>query len=144
MSYLSIALQRQAERRQLNQSDVARGCGLSRSYISRLFSGDSHELSDQNFASILKIFSADQLAQAELVAARCMDAKAGAAGTPGAELVEIKVKGAPSAEKPESGLPPLHLSQETERAFAWLRSQCPLNPDLEKHLVGYARLMGMK
>ena len=144
MSYLSIALQRQAERRQLNQSDVARGCGLSRSYISRLFSGDSHELSDQNFASILKIFSADQLAQAELVAARCMDAKAGAAGTPGADLVEIKVKGAPSAEKSESGLPPLHLSQETERAFAWLRSQCPLNPDLEKHLVGYARLMGMR
>ena len=89
MSYLSIALQRQAERRQLNQSELARGCGLSKSYISRLFNGESHELSDQNFIAILKIFSADQLAQAELVAARCMDAKAGAAGTPGADLVEI-------------------------------------------------------
>jgi transcriptional regulator with XRE-family HTH domain len=142
MSYLSITLQRQAERRQLNQSDVARGCGLSRSYISRLFSGDSHELSDQNFTSILKIFSADQLAQAELVAARCMDAKAGADGSPGADLVEIKVRGAAPADKPE--FEPVHLSQETERAFAWLRSQCPLNPELEKHLVGYARLTGMK
>ncbi len=144
MSYLSIALQRQAERRHLNQSDIARGANLSRSYISRLFSGESHELSDQNFTAVLKIFSADQLAQAELVAARCMDAKAGAAGAPGAELVEIKVKGATSAEKTEFGFPQVHLSQETERAFAWLRSQCPLNPDLEKHLVGYAKLTGMK
>ena len=33
---------------------------------------------------------------------------------------------------------------ETERAFAWLRSQCPVNADLEKHLVAYAKLMGMR
>ena len=38
MSYLSIALQRQTERRDLKQSDIARGAGLSRSYVSRLFS----------------------------------------------------------------------------------------------------------
>lgn len=144
MSYLSIALQRQAERRQLNQSDLARGSGLSKSYISRLVTGESHELSDDNFTALLKIFSADHLAQAELIAARCMDAKAGAAGTPGFDLVEIKVKGAGQADKGEAQLPEIHLSQETERAFAWLRSQCPLNPDLEQHLLGYARLMGMK
>ncbi|MCX6929477.1 MAG: helix-turn-helix transcriptional regulator [Verrucomicrobia bacterium] len=144
MSYLSIALQRQTERRHLNQSELARGCGLSKSYISRLFNGESHELSDQNFIALLKVFSADPLAQAELVAARCMDAKAGAAGTPGANLVEIKVKVAGPAEKGEVEFPQVHLSQETERAFAWLRSQCPLNPDLERHLVGYARLTGMK
>jgi transcriptional regulator with XRE-family HTH domain len=140
MSYLSIALQRQTERHRLNQSELARGCGLSKSYISRLFNGESHELSDQNFIAILKIFSADQLAQAELVAARCMDARVG----PGADLVEIKVKNAGPAEKREDEFPQIHLGQETERAFAWLRSQCPLNPDLEKHLVGYARLTGMK
>jgi transcriptional regulator with XRE-family HTH domain len=139
MSYLAIALQRQTERRRLNQSDIARGAGLSRSYISRLFSGEAHELSDQNFTAILEIFAADRLAQAELVAARCMDARVG----PGADLVEIKVKGDAPAEKPEFGFPQVHLSQETERAFAWLRSQCPLNPDLERHLVGYAKLTGM-
>ena len=144
MSYLSIALQRQAERRQLYQSELARACGLSKSYISRLFNSESHELSDQNFIAILKIFSADQLAQAELVAARCMDARAGAAGTPGADLVEIKVKTVGPAEKRENEFPQVHLSPETERAFAWLRGQCPVNPDLEQHLVGYARLMGMK
>jgi transcriptional regulator with XRE-family HTH domain len=144
MSYFSIALQRQTEQRHLNQSDLAKASGLSKSYISRLFSGASHDLSDENFGGVLKIFSANQLAQAELIAARCLDARVAAAGTPGAELVEIKIQDAASAEKPESGLPQLHLSQETERAFAWLRSQCPLNPDLEKHLVGYARLMGMK
>ena len=38
----------------------------------------------------------------------------------------------------------IKLSNQTERAFAWLRSQCPLNPDLEKHLVGYAKLTGME
>jgi len=144
MSYLSIALHRQIERRQLNQSDLARGSGLSKSYISRLFSGESHELSDENFTAILKIFSADPHAQAELIAARCRDTLAGAAGTPGADLVEIKVKGAGQADKGESQSPQVHLSQETERAFAWLRSQCPLNPDLERHLIGYARLLGMK
>jgi transcriptional regulator with XRE-family HTH domain len=144
MSYFSIALQRQTEQRHLNQSDLAKASGLSKSYISRLFSGASHDLSDENFGAVLKIFSADQLAQAELIAARCLDAKAGAAGTPGADLVEIKVKGAGPAEKREIEAPQVHLSQETERAFAWLRSQCPLNPDLEQHLVGYAHLMGMK
>jgi hypothetical protein len=38
----------------------------------------------------------------------------------------------------------VQLAQETERAFAFLRSHCPINSDLEKHLVGYAHLMGMK
>ena len=144
MSYLSIALQRQTERRRINQSELARGCGLSKSYISRLFSGESHELADDNFVSILKLFSADAHAQAELIAARCMDTLAGAAGTPGADLVDIRLKQAVPADKREPEPPQVHLSQQTERAFAFLRSQCPLNPDLEQHLVGYARLMGMQ
>jgi hypothetical protein len=140
MSYLSIALQRQTERHRLNQSAVARGSGLSKSYISRLFSGEAHELSDPNFTSILGLFSADSHAQAELIAARCMDARVG----PGAELVEVKVKGPAPGERREPESPQVPLSQETERAFAWLRSQCPLNPELERHLVGYAKLTGMK
>ena len=144
MSYLSIALQRQTERRQLNQSDIARAANLSRSYISRLFSGESHELSDQNFATLLQIFAADPLAQAELIAARCQDAKTAAVGTPGADLVEIRVRTDRPAEKRAMELPQVHLSAETEKAFAWLRSQCPLNPELDKHLVGFARLTGMK
>ena len=142
MSYLSIALQRQTERRRLTQSDVARSCGLSKSYMSRVFSGEFHELSDENFVALIKVFSADPLAQAEIIAARCLDAKAAAAGTPGGQLVEIRVT--TSAPDKQSDPPPIQLSEETERAFAWLRSQCPLNPDLEKHLVGYARLTGMK
>ncbi len=142
MSYLSIALQRQTERHRLTQSDLARASGLSKSYMSRLFSGESHELSDQNFLAVIKHFAADPLAQAELIAARCQDAKTAAAGTPGGALVEIKIKGTTPAHKTE--FEEVHLSQETERAFAWLRSQCPLNPDLEKHLIGYARLTGMK
>jgi len=144
MSYFSIALQRQAEKRQLNQSDLGRQCGLSRSFISRVMSGESRDLSDQNVVAILKVFATDVRAQADLVAARCMDARhvASAAG-PGAGLVEIRVSSAGPLEKREME-PQVHLSKETERAFAWLRSQCPLNPDLERHLVGYARLMGMK
>ena len=140
MSYLSVALQRRIERRQLSQSDVAKLSGISKSYISRLFSGGSHELSDDNFTALLKVFSADPQAQAELVAARCMDARVG----PGSELVEIMVKKSGTASAAARPAPEIELSAETERAFAWLRSQCPLNPDLEKHLVGYAKLTGMK
>jgi hypothetical protein len=145
MSYFSIALQRQAEKRHLNQSDIGRQCSLSRSFISRVMSGESRDLSDQNVVAILKVFATDAQAQADLVAARCMDARqvASTAG-PGADLVEIRVKTAGPAEKREMEPPQVHLSKETERAFAWLRSQCPLNPDLEQHLTGYARLMGMK
>ena len=139
MSYLSVALQRQADNRQLNQSELARRSGLSRSFISRIMSGESQEISETNFVAILKVFSGEPRAQAELVAGRCMDARIG----PGAELVEVRVKGTTAAV---DEVPPdqLRLSRETERAFAWLRSQCPLNPELEKHLVGYARLTGMK
>lgn len=146
MSYLSVALQRRLERRQMNQSDLAKLSGISRSYISRLLSGDFHELSDANFTNLLRVFSADPQGQAELVAARCMDARVG----PGSELVEIHVKQAPETppgQPPaprEPEYPLVELSQETERAFDWLRSQCPVNPDLEQHLIGYARLTGMK
>jgi transcriptional regulator with XRE-family HTH domain len=137
MSYLSTALQRRAERRQLNQSDLAKLSGISRSYISRLFGGEARDLSDANFTALLKVFAADPQAQAELVAARCMDARVG----PGSELVEITVK----KSNPQSAkFPDVELTAETERAFAWLRSQCPVNPDLEKHLIGYAKLTGMK
>jgi transcriptional regulator with XRE-family HTH domain len=143
MSYLSIALQRRAERRGLTQADIARQSGLSRSYLSRLFAGESHELSDDNFISVLKIFAADPSAQAELVAARCMDARVG----PGSELVEIRIKSPePKSKTPEPAppaLPSVELDAETERAFAWLRSQCPVNPHLKKHLVGYAQMLGM-
>lgn len=145
MSYLSIAVQRRLERRSMNQSDLAKASGISRSYISRLLSGEFSELSDTNFTSLLKTFAADPQAQAELVAARCMDARVG----PGSELVEISIK---KSSSPNSKLPTsnsaefehVELSHETERAFAWLRSQCPVNPDLEKHLVGYAKMLGMK
>jgi hypothetical protein len=123
------------------QSDLAKNAGLSRSYINRLLTGDHADLSDDNFVAILKVFSADKRAQAELVAARCMDARVG----PGAELVDISIKHSGKAGDAEVELPEkIHLSKETERAFAWLRSQCPLNSDLEKHLVGYAKLTGMK
>jgi transcriptional regulator with XRE-family HTH domain len=146
MSYFGVALQRQAEQRHLSQSDIARRCGLSRSFISRLMSGQSRDLSDENVVALLKVFSADPQAQAELVAGRCLDAReaARAAGIAGAQLVDIQVRSAGQAEQHPIELPQVHLSQETERAFAWLRRQCPLNPDLEQHLVGYARLMGMK
>jgi hypothetical protein len=75
-----------------------------------------------------------------------MDARKGAsaAGIPGAELVDISIKHSGKAADGEVEFPEVHLSKETERAFAWLRSQCPLNSDLEKHLVGYAKLTGMK
>lgn len=140
MSYLSIALQRRIERRQMNQSDLANQSGISKSYISRLFSGVAKELSDENFVAVLKVFAADPQAQAELVAARCMDVRLG----PGSELVEISVKGrVPAKSEKQQAFPEVELSHETERAFAWLRSQCPLNPELEKHLVGYAKLTGM-
>ncbi len=140
MSYLSIALQRRIERRQMNQSDLARQSGISKSYLSRLFSGVAKELSDDNFVAVLKVFAADPQAQAELVAARCMDARVG----PGSELVEISVKGrVPVRSEKQKEFPEVELSHETERAFAWLRSQCPVNPELEKHLVGYAKLTGM-
>ena len=150
MSYLSTALQRRTERRQLNQSDLAKQSGISRSYISRLFSGEAREMSDANFIALLKVFATDPQAQAEIIAARCMDTLevARAARTPGAELVEIRVKNPEPRAKDRapsgSDFPDVELSHETERAFAWLRSQCPVNPDLEKHLVGYAKLTGLK
>jgi transcriptional regulator with XRE-family HTH domain len=148
-----VALQRECEQRGLNQAELARRAGLSRSYLSRLISGESADLSDESFVAILKVFAADPRAQAELVGARCMDVRVG----PGSELVEISIKPLSPALSPsnrerektdragnEMRLPDVHLSQETEKAFAWLRSQCPINADLEKHLIGYAKLTGMK
>lgn len=142
MSYLSTALQRQIEARRLNHADFSRESGISKSFISRFMSGETRDLSDQSFQSILGVFDNDHQAQADLVVARCLDAKAGATGTPGADLVEIRTKTSSPAEP--VGPPAVALPQETERAFAWLRSQCPLNPLLEKQLIGLAQMSGMQ
>jgi transcriptional regulator with XRE-family HTH domain len=139
MSYFRVALLREAEKRRLMQIDLARGSGLSKSYVSRLLSGEGAELSDENFKAILGAFSTDKRAQAEIIAARCMDARVG----PGSELVEIRIKDSVGKEESPKA-PQVQLGQEAERAFAWLRSQCPMNSDLEKHIIGYARLTGMK
>jgi transcriptional regulator with XRE-family HTH domain len=143
MSYLSTALQRRADLRRLNQTDVAKQSGISRSFVSRLFSGEFTDMSDENFTALLNVFVTDPHAQAEIIAARCLDTIAAAreARIPGAALVDIVVK---KSEAKSDEAPGVKLSEETERAFAWLRRQCPLNPDLEKHLIGYARLMGLK
>jgi len=147
MSFLSTTLQRRAEIRRLNQTDIAKQSGISRSNISRLLSGEFSDMSDDNFAALLNVFVTDPQAQAEIIAARCEDTLevARAARIRGAELVKISVK-APEAKATDdaAAIPAVQLSRETERAFAWLRNQCPTNPDLERHLVGYAKLMGMQ
>ena len=140
MSYFSTALKRIAERNEIKQADIVRESGLTRSHVSRLFTGDQTFVYDADMAAILRVFRRNPRDQAELVAARCMDVRSG----PGAELVEITIKGDGQRSERERKIQDVELSHETERAFAWLRSQCPINADLEKHLVGYARLTGMK
>ena len=142
MSYFSTALKRIAERNGIRQADIVRESGLTRSHVSRLFTGDQKMVYDTDVSAILRVFRRNPREQAELVAARCMDVRTG----PGAELVEITIKSEGQAQRsgPERDIQEVELSHETERAFAWLRSQCPVNPDLERHLVGYARLTGMK
>ena len=142
MSYFSTALNRLSERNGFKQADIARESGLSRSHVSRLFNGDQKSIYDSDMTAVLRVFKRDKRDQAELIAARCMDVRIG----PGAELVEITINGLTKAsgDASHNEFEKVELSHETERAFAWLRSQCPINPDLEKHLVGYAKLTGMK
>jgi transcriptional regulator with XRE-family HTH domain len=140
MSYFSTALKRIAERNDLKQADIVRESGLTRSHVSRLFTGNQKMVYDADIAAILRVFRRNPRDQAEIVAARCMDVRTG----PGADLVEITIKGEGQRSGRERENQDVELSHETERAFAWLRSQCPVNPDLERHLVGYARLTGMK
>ncbi|MBI1178479.1 helix-turn-helix domain-containing protein [bacterium] len=148
MSYLSTALNRLADLHGLNQADIVRQSRLSRSHVSRLFTGEPHHLSNDHFVALLKCFGRDPRAQADLVAARCLDVRVG----PQSDKVHIIVQSpAPQSETPDpkvapradNAFPDVPLPPETERAFAWLRSQCPVNPDLEQHLIGYARLTGM-
>jgi hypothetical protein len=142
MSYFSIALTRIAERTNVRQADIVRTTKMPRSQVSRIFNGDQKYITETDLGALLNCFR-DPRDRAEIVAARCKDVCIG----PGAELVEINIKGpAPASAKAtkQSEFPHVELSHDTERAFAWLRSQCPLNPDLEKHLLGYARLTGMK
>ena len=138
MSYFSTALTRITERNQLRQADVARESGLTRSHVSRLFNGEQRTITDEDFISLLKAYR-EKRDQAEIIAARCMDVRVG----PAAALVEITVKVPGAANAAEAKLPDVELSHETEEMFRWLRRQCPLSPALEKHLVGFAKMMGM-
>lgn len=146
MSYFSTALTRVTERNQLRQADIVRDSGLTRSHVSRLFGGEQRTITDEDFIALLKSFR-DRRDQAELTAARCLDVRVG----PAAHLVAIEVQlpqpGAAGAVAvrtvAECKLPDVELSHETEEMFRWLRRQCPLSPALEKHLLGFAKMMGM-
>lgn len=141
MSYFSTALTRITDRNQLRQADVVRDSGLTRSHVSRLFSGEQRTITDDDFISLLKAFR-EKRDQAELIAARCMDVRVG----PAAHFVEIAVNlPKPGAEGTVAVRkdPDVELSHETEEMFRWLRRQCPLSPAMEKHLLGFAKMMGM-
>ena len=140
MIYVSTALNRLADKNGFKQADVVRESGLNKSFVSRLFNAEKLSLTDEDFLSLLKAFRRRPEEQAELIAARCMDARIG----PGSELVEIRVKhGVPSRKERKFGYAEVELSHDGERALAWLRSQCPLNPEMERHLIGFAKLTGM-
>ena len=141
MSYLSSALNRLADRNGLRQADIVRESGLNKSFVSRLFNAEKVTVLDEDFLQLLKAFCKTPGDQAELIAARCMDGRVG----PGAESVEIRVRQSNESPRKERnwGYPEVQLSHDAERAFAWLRSQCPVNPEMERHLIGFARLTGM-
>ncbi len=142
MSYFSTAITRIAARNQLTQTEIARHAGLTQSHISRVFNGEHRTITNEDFVKLIGAFK-DMRDRAEIIAARCMDVRVGS----GADQVKIIVEG-PARDTgkgaKQNEFPEIELSHETERAIAYLRSQCPINPDLEKHLLGYARLMGMK
>src|SRR4051812_32424345 len=93
MSHLGIALKRIAEENKREQKEIADAAQVAQSQVSRWFSGLQKTISDPDFAAVLAVITKDPRQRAEIIAARCRDVKIG----PGAELVEITVKG--KAEK---------------------------------------------
>jgi len=113
---------------------------MNKSLVCRLFNGEKLRIADEDFVKVLTAFRRLPEEQAELIAARCMDARVG----PGAELVDIAVKkSAPANGERDFGFTVVELSHDGERAFAWLRGQCVLNVDLERHMIGLAKLRGL-
>src|SRR4051812_10619179 len=109
MSYFRVALQRAMEGKRWSQADLAREAGLSRSYVSRLFSGEDAALTDDNMIALLGVFSTNKASQAELVAARCMDVKKG----PGAEMVEVRIQKAEDRTEHPPKSVQVELGEET-------------------------------
>ena len=56
MSYFSTALKRIAERNEVKQADIVRESGLTRSHVSRLFTGDQKFVYDADMTAILRVF----------------------------------------------------------------------------------------
>lgn len=139
MSYLGITLQRIAGDNDRSQKLIAENSGISRSTINRIFSGEIKDVADADFAAIASATTQKKQQQAELVAARCDDVRNG----PGADLVEIVVRGKP-VERKLTEFPEVKLSREHERALAFLRSQVPLNEALGDVLKNMAVAMGLK
>src|SRR3954466_8016107 len=108
MSYLSTALTRLAEKYHLKQADIVRQTRLTKSHLSRVFSGDQVSISDDDLVKLLKLFARDRPDQSEIIAARCMDVRVG----PGSDGVEITVRHpAPGALK-KTDFPDVQLSHE--------------------------------
>jgi transcriptional regulator with XRE-family HTH domain len=142
MSYLGIKLQQVAQENSRSQREIADAAGLTKSHIHRIFSGAQKFVTDEDFAAITSATATSQRERAEIVAARARDVING----PGADLVEVTVKGKPPNEKKDAlaEAAAVKLPHDLERAIAFIRSQVPLNPALQETLLGMARAFGMK
>lgn len=137
MSYLGIALQRTAQQNRLTQREISDASGVAKTQVALIFSGARAWVSDKDFASLVLATAKTARERAELVAARCEDVRNG----PGADQVEITIKGKPRAADPE---PPVRLPHNLERALSYVREQIPLNPALADFVLNQAKLLGMK
>lgn len=137
MSYLGVALERIAKENKRSQKDIAESANMPRSTVNRYFTGLYKEISDNEFAELIAAVTSKPGSRAELVAARCEDVRNG----PGADLVEITVRGKPAERKQVNEV---KLGPDHERALAFLRSQIPVNPALGDLVKNMAAAMGMK
>lgn len=93
-SHLSVTLRTLMQRRNLVAADVHRmKPSLLNSFLSRILRGEQTSVSRKRLAMLAQCFPKTDAAK--IIAAHCMDECQG----PGADLIQIRVKGAPFTSK---------------------------------------------
>jgi transcriptional regulator with XRE-family HTH domain len=121
---------------------LAEKTGLQASFISRIKTGEQKFIARDDLVNISSFFSRNESTgeptpfdPAQLVWAHLMDEKVGV----GADLVEVTIRHSRKGEID----PKIGLSDEAERALAFIRNQVGSQKAAERFLIDFASMLGM-
>lgn len=137
MSYFGEALTELLERKKMTAALLSELSGVDQASISRYRKGERTWVSPEDLASIAKVASEDPQDRAALIKAHLRDECHG----PGADLIEIGIRGVAELRDTPGNVAPVRLRKDAEENFAAIRQWYVKNRNVREVVDGLGNLL---